>query len=152
MAFFLLERFELDYAGGVTVGVFSVTWIGLIQLTNMEMKSVSKSLTGNSAAGSSRDARGPSGRRSTAAVSSRQNFARRLKRYAQVNTLFGTLLCIFQVLSFNINTLFKDDISSAAMNLGFDVSCFGVAYGYVPDLHATKETTDFIGFICLNSD
>ena len=137
MAFFLLERFELDYAGGVTVGVFSVTWIGLIQLTNMEMKNISRSLSNSKGSNNglkssqvkSKTKGGGSSKSTPMPLSSREKFAIRLKRYAKINTFFGSLLCVFQVLSYNINTWFTDDLSAAGMNLGFDISCIGVAYG-----------------------
>ena len=37
LSFFLLERFGLDSAGGVTVGIFAFTWACLIVATTKEM-------------------------------------------------------------------------------------------------------------------
>ena len=119
-AFFILERFELQNAGGVTVGVFAVTWAGLIVLTNKEMQIIQRGL-----ASKLRN----DGVKSKTIDDAKEKFRQKLRTYCVVNGIFGTSLCIFQVLSYSINVLITEDIPAAAINIGFDVSCLGVAYG-----------------------
>ena len=55
---------------------------------------------------------------------------RRLNHYCQMNIIFGLMTCVFQILAFMINDWFKDDVSAAITNLGFDVSFLGLSYRY----------------------
>ena len=112
MSFFLLERFGLNYAGGVTVSVFAFTWSCLIVMTTREMQTI-RSKIGVKAA----------------ATPQSSNLKSRLLRYCQVNVFFGSMLCVFHVLRYMINSWFTDDISASLVNIGFDTACLGVASG-----------------------
>ena len=122
VSFFLLERFQLKFAGGVTVGIFSITWTCLIALTSKVMNRIRFGLQHPSG---SKD--NGSGSKSSSGVAKRK-FREKLEKYCTLNAVFGLSLCIFQVLSYSINNWITDEIPAALINIGFDVSCWGVAY------------------------
>ena len=55
--------------------------------------------------------------------------SRRLQKYEKLNTRFGILLCVFQVLTSTINVWITEEVPALLINLGFDISCLGVATG-----------------------
>ena len=122
VSFFLLERFQLKFAGAVTVGIFSFTWTCLIVLTTKVLKRIQGTL----------DAKAEEGRRGkSSSTIAKRKFREKLQKYCRLNVVFGLSLCLFQVLSYSINIWITEDIPAALINIGFDVSCLGVAYGYV---------------------
>ena len=118
MAFFILERFKLKNAGAVTVAIFAITWAGLIALTTKEMKSMQRNLKSNKGRSSM-----------VTSDNGKEKFRQKLRIYCRINGIFGTLLCIFQILCYSINVWITDDIPATIINIGFDLSCLGVAYG-----------------------
>ena len=113
LSFFLLERFELDFAGTVTVGIFSVTWACLIIATTFELLGMQRKI--RQFQENNND--------------SRLKFSERLRNYCRLNIVFGLVLCTLQVLAYNINIWFKDEIVATCINGVSDISCLGVAYG-----------------------
>ena len=99
-------------AGGATVGIFSVTWATLILGTTYELTVTSRQVI-------SKEKSDPG----------RQRFGRRIKNYCAINIVFGLLLCVCQVLAYNINIWFEDESTATLINVTFDVSCLGIAYG-----------------------
>ena len=87
-------------------------WSGLIIVTNADLlktrKAIKQFFSGDEAA---------------------MRMSRRLEKYAKINTRFGILLCVFQVLVGMINTWFNEEVSASLINLGFDITCLGVAGG-----------------------
>lgn len=112
---FIFGRFGLESTGQITSAViFSLMWIGLIGTTSRDLFHTKVTLN-----------RFFSDDDGAMAVS------KRLQTYEKVNSCFGFLLCVFQVLVSMINDWFKSETVAALLNLGFDIACIGVTLGFI---------------------
>ena len=73
--------------------------------------------------------------------------ATHLATYAKVNFVFGIPACILQVCTYLINIWIEEDFLAAAVSLAYDLSCLGVATGYVRSLLVQPSHT----YTCISS-
>ena len=115
MSYFLFERLKiLNLVDLISAFVFSLLWLALIITVTRDLVNINKRLTkffSNDAAA--------------------MTVAHHLSGYVKINLLFGIPCCIFQVSVYSVNIWINDDIPAALVSLGYDLSCMGVAAGYV---------------------
>ena len=114
VCYFILRRFNLNYAENVTYFIFSMVWFGMLIFQTKELLGFRRQLL-----------------KFFKDDVDAQQVNMHLFNYCRMNILFGLGLCVTQVLTYFIDVIFNDEISASVVNICFDITCIGTASWYV---------------------